>query len=75
MALRDEIEAHTNAANTSTVWKYWKLSERETQKSLQEPNTDSERLQRCFSCLRWEEEAVVVAGYCDDWNSEMASND
>ncbi len=29
MALRDEIEARTNAANTSAVWKYLKLTERD----------------------------------------------
>ncbi len=44
MTLRDQIEAHTNAANTSAVWKHLKLSERETQTSLQARNTDSERL-------------------------------
>ncbi len=46
MTLHDQIEASTNAANTSAVWKHFKLSEREreTQKSLQARNTDSERL-------------------------------
>ncbi len=44
MTLRDQIEARTNAANTSAVWKHLKLSERETQTSLQARNTDSERL-------------------------------
>ncbi len=44
MTLRDQIEARTNAANTSAVWKHLKLSERETQKSLQARNTDRERL-------------------------------
>ncbi len=48
MTLHDQIEASTNAANTSAVWKHLKLSERErereTQKSLQARNTDSERL-------------------------------
>ncbi len=44
MTLRDQIEARTNAANTSAVWKHLKLSERETQTSLQAWNTDSERL-------------------------------
>ncbi len=44
MTLRDQIEARTNAANTSAVWKYLKRSERETQTSLQAQNTDSERL-------------------------------
>ncbi len=29
MTLRDQIEACTNAANTSAVWKHLKLSERE----------------------------------------------
>ncbi len=24
---------------------------------------------------RWEEEEVVDAGYCDDWNRKMSSND
>ncbi len=38
MTLSDQIEARTNAANTSAVWKHLKRSERETQK------TDSERL-------------------------------
>ncbi len=75
MTLRDQIEASSNAANTSAVWKHLKLSERETQKSLQARNTDSERLLTATSLLRWEEEGVVVAGYCDDWNHEMASND
>ncbi len=28
MTLRDQIEARTNAANTSAVWKHLKLSER-----------------------------------------------
>ncbi len=46
MTLRDQIEARTNAANTSAVWKHLKLleREREMQKSLQAQNTDSERL-------------------------------
>jgi len=44
MTLHDQIEASTNAANTSAVWKHLKLSERETQTSLQAQNTDSERL-------------------------------
>ncbi len=46
MTLRDQIEAHTNAANTSAVWKHLKRSEREreTQTSLQAQNTESERL-------------------------------
>ncbi len=43
MTLRDQIEASTNAANTSAVWKHLKQSERETQ-TLQARNTDSERL-------------------------------
>ncbi len=29
MTLRDQIEARTNAANTSAVWKHLKLSERD----------------------------------------------
>ncbi len=44
LTLRDQIEASTNAANTSAVWKHLKLSEREAQTSLQARNTDSERL-------------------------------
>ncbi len=44
MTLCDQIEASTNAADTSAVWKHLKLSERETQTSLQARNTDSERL-------------------------------
>ncbi len=44
MMLRDQIEARTNAANTSTVWKHLKRSERERQTLLQAQNTDSERL-------------------------------
>ncbi len=46
MTLRDQIEARTNAVNTSAVWKHLKRSEseRETQTSLQAQNTDSERL-------------------------------
>ncbi len=44
MRWHDQIEASTNAANTSAVWKYLKRSERETQTSLQAQNTDSERL-------------------------------
>ncbi len=44
MTLCDQIVARTNAANTSAVWKHLKLSERETQTSLQAQNTDSERL-------------------------------
>ncbi len=34
MTLRDQIEAHTNAANTSAVWKHLKLSERERRKNV-----------------------------------------
>ncbi len=49
MTLRDQIEASTNAANTSVLCKYLKPSERETQTSLQERNTDSERLLRAAS--------------------------
>ncbi len=46
MMLCDQIEASTNAANTSAVWKHLKLSEREreTQTSLHARNTDSKRL-------------------------------
>ncbi len=44
MTLHDQLEASINAANTSAVWKHLKLSERETQTSLQAQNTDSERL-------------------------------
>ncbi len=32
MTLRDQIEASTNAANTSAVWKRLKLSERERER-------------------------------------------
>ncbi len=35
MTFRNQIEASTNAANTSAVWKHLKQSEREKQKSLQ----------------------------------------
>ncbi len=44
MTLRDQIVMRTNTANTSAVWKHLKLSERETQTSIQAQNTDSERL-------------------------------
>ncbi len=44
MTLRDQIEACTNAANTSAAWKHLKLSERERETSLQARDTDSERL-------------------------------
>ncbi len=33
MTLRDQIEARTNAAKTSAVWKHLKLSERERRKT------------------------------------------
>ncbi len=74
MTLRDQIEARTNAANTSAVWKHLKLLERERErrKSHYKPKTPTAR--DCLvliSCLRWEEEGVVVAGYCDDRNREM----
>ncbi len=46
------MEARTNAANMSAVWKYLKLSERETQTSLQARNTDSERLLHLMSPMR-----------------------
>ncbi len=76
MTLRDQIEARTNAANTSAVWKHLKLSERETQKSLQARNTDSERLLSAASHVSDEKRK---GGWCwllfDDWNREMASND
>ncbi len=41
MTWRDQIEACTNAANTSAVWKYLKLSERDAKNIT---STDSERL-------------------------------
>ncbi len=41
MTWRDQIEARTNAANVSAVWKYLKLSERDTKNIT---STDSERL-------------------------------
>ncbi len=66
MKLRDQIE-HTNAANMSAVWKHLKLSERETQTSLQARNTDSERLFSAASHVSDEKrKGGVVAGYCDD---------
>ncbi len=81
MTLRDQIEARTNAANTSAVWKHLKLSETDscvwqTQKSLQARNTDSERLLSAASHVSDEKRK---GGWCwllyDDWNREMASND
>ncbi len=45
MTLRDQIEASTNAANTSAVWKHLKWSERERDADIiTARNTDSERL-------------------------------
>ncbi len=41
MTWRDQIEARTNAANMSAVWKYLKLSEKDTKIIT---STDSERL-------------------------------
>ncbi len=41
MTWRGQIEARTNAANTSAVWKYLKLSEKDTKIIT---STDSERL-------------------------------
>ncbi len=73
MTLHDQIEASTNAANTSAVWKHLKRSERERDADIitSPKHRQRETAQRCFSCLRWEEEGVVVAGYCDDWNRKM----
>ncbi len=72
--LRDQIEACTNAANTSAVWKHLKRSERETDAKIitSTKYRQRETALRCL-CLWWEEEGVVVAGYCDDWNREMDS--
>ncbi len=68
MALHDQIESSTNAANTSVVWKHLKLSERETQTSLQARDTDSERLLSAASHVSDEKRrgGGGVAGYCDD---------
>ncbi len=75
MTLRDQIEASTNAANMSAVWKHLKLSEREMQNHYKHETLTARDCLALHPCLRWEEEGVVVAGYCDDWNCEMASND
>ncbi len=69
MMWRDQIEARTNAANMSAMWKHLNC-QRKTQ-TFQARSTDSERLLSA-AC---EEEEVVDAGCCDDWNREMASND
>ncbi len=66
MTLRDQIEARTNAANTSAVWKHLKLYERETRKSLQARNTDSERLLSAASHVFDEKMTGGVVGYCND---------
>ncbi len=71
MTLRDQIEASTNAANTSAAWKHLQRSERERDIITSTRHRQRETAQRCFSCLWWEEEGGVVAGYCDDWNREM----
>ncbi len=75
MTLRDQIEAHTNAANTSAVWKHLKRPEREMLKSLQAWNTDSERLLSAASHVSDEKRKgllvtvmIEICGYCDDWN-------
>ncbi len=41
MTWHNQIEAHTNAANVSAVWKYLKLSEKDAKIIT---STDSERL-------------------------------
>ncbi len=75
MTLRDQIEARTNAANTSAVWKHLKLLERERERDAKVITSTKHLTARdclvLISCLRWEEEGVVVAGYCDDRNREM----
>ncbi len=43
MTLRDQIEANTNAANTSAVWKHLKLSERERRKHHYKHKTPTAR--------------------------------
>ncbi len=43
MTLCDQIEASTNAANTSAVWKHLKLSERERRRHHYKPKTQTAR--------------------------------
>ncbi len=76
MTLRDQIEARTNAANEKREReKREREGEREREREREiitsTKHLQRETAQRCFSCLRWEEEGVVVAGYCDDWNRKM----
>ncbi len=69
--MRDQIEASTNAANTSAEWKHLKLLEREMLKSLQARNTDSERL---LSAASHVEDIGVVHGYTVMRLQERAEN-
>ncbi len=60
MMWRDQIEACTNAANMSAVWKYLKVSEKDT-KIITSTDSESLVLHRMSSIRRGR---VVVAGYC-----------
>ncbi len=68
----DQIEACTNAANMTTVWKHLKLSEKDTKIIIEAPTArDCLVLYHVFNEQR-------KGGCCwllyDDWNSEMALN-
>ncbi len=76
MTWRDQIEARTNAANVSAVWKYLKLSEKDAKKHYKH------EAQTARDCLVLHLMSPMRRGrgvWCwllyDDWNREMASND
>ncbi len=77
MTLRDQIEARTNAANTSSV-EALKLSERERERRRHHYKHETPTARDCLALhlmSPMRRGRVVVAGYCDDWNREMFSND
>ncbi len=69
MTWRDQIEAHTNAADMLAVWKHLKLSKKD-QKSLQERD--------CLVLHLMSPMRRGRGGWCwllyDDWNRQMALN-
>ncbi len=67
MQWRDQIEARTNAANTSAVWKYFKAV-RERRRN------QYERLFSAASHVSDETRKRWMLPVTDDWNHEMLLN-
>ncbi len=64
MTFRDQIEASTNAANTSAVWKHLKLSERERERCRHNYKHKTPTARDCLVLLLMSPMRRGRGGYC-----------